>query len=853
MVIFNPNSNQWYTGTTFMILAILILVGCSQEPNDPQLTAIQTPLPTIPLRPFASEATPTLNSALLPTPIVTPSPSGPTMTPSATPDTGERLDIGNRAFEIGDFKLAVEQFSHALQQEPNLEQEKQADTLLKLGRSYLAEEEYLDAATIFNQLINLQGVENHPIEVFFWLGQAYAGQGSYEAAIQSYELFLNKEPDMGGYVYPLIAEAYKELGDEVAAIAAYEAALESPVFLLKEVATRLSLAEAYLTADNTESAIAQYDAIYDMASTEATRGQMTYLAGAAELSAGNVEAAHESFLQGMEEYPAAYESYLGLVELVEAEIPVDDYLRGVVDFNAAAYAPAIEALQAYLESNPTDYNPDSHLYLAWSHEALGDLESAYAELDAYAALEAEDGLLEKAKMHARASDNETALTLYQEFVADFPDSEQAPFAAWSLAALTADLGDIPAAIDNFVALADRFPEHEDAPEALYQAGLLAAEDEDKQMAIELWTRTAEVYPSTLFGSSALLAALLAESEIGQTSATPDPSATIDTIGTPVPSLTPDASASLEASVLVDLASSPANTTYQALRARDLVMGNEPFSTSTQFVLPDDETQAKEAADQWLVDQFNLQPDEVSLDLIQTLQEDARLLVGRRLWELGLQEEAKGELESLRESYAEDPLATYQLALFFRDLGLFRSSIIAASTLLNLAGTHELEAPLFIGRLAYPVYYADLILPLANQYGYDPRLQFSLVRQESLFESFARSGAAAQGLSQVIPDTGAWIAEQLNWPDYENDDLYNPYVGLNFGAYYLSQQLESFDGDVHAALAAYNAGPGNAARWHRTAGSDLDLFVDTIDFKETETYVERIYAGYDLYSAFYQAP
>ena len=64
------------------------------------------------------------------------------------------------------------------------------------------------------------------------------------------------------------------------------------------------------------------------------------------------------------------------------------------------------------------------------------------------------------------------------------------------------------------------------------------------------------------------------------------------------------------------------------------------------------------------------------------------------------------------------------------------------------------------------------------------------------------------------------------------------------------QIEYFDGDVHAALAAYNAGPGNAARWYETAGSNLDLFVDTIDFWETKSYVERIYAGYDIYSHLY---
>ncbi len=125
-----------------------------------------------------------------------------------------------------------------------------------------------------------------------------------------------------------------------------------------------------------------------------------------------------------------------------------------------------------------------------------------------------------------------------------------------------------------------------------------------------------------------------------------------------------------------------------------------------------------------------------------------------------------------------------------------------------------------------------------------------MRQESLFESIARSTAAAQGLSQVIPDTGAWIAQRLAWPDFTNDDLFKPYVGLNFGAYYLSEQLRNFDGQVHAALAAYNAGPGNAARWAETAGADHDRFFDTVDFTETRLYIERIYEGFNAYRHLY---
>jgi soluble lytic murein transglycosylase len=221
-----------------------------------------------------------------------------------------------------------------------------------------------------------------------------------------------------------------------------------------------------------------------------------------------------------------------------------------------------------------------------------------------------------------------------------------------------------------------------------------------------------------------------------------------------------------------------------------------------------------------------------------------------LWELGLYAEAKRELEEVRQSYSHDVLATYQLALYFRDLGLYRSSILAADALLLLSGQNVFEAPRFIARLSYPVYYQDLIRELADEYGYDPLLQFALVRQESLFESFIASHVGAQGLSQVMPATGEDIARSLGWPDFSKEDLYLPYVGLAFGAYYLDRQLETFDGDVYAALSAYNAGPGNAARWVAAAPHDPDLYLETVDYPETRTYIERIYVGYTAYRWLY---
>ena len=170
--------------------------------------------------------------------------------------------------------------------------------------------------------------------------------------------------------------------------------------------------------------------------------------------------------------------------------------------------------------------------------------------------------------------------------------------------------------------------------------------------------------------------------------------------------------------------------------------------------------------------------------------------------------------------------------------------------MKLAGVTVTEAPIFIGKLAYPINYSELVEIEAEKYDFDPLLQFALIRQESLFESFATSFAAAQGLSQVIPDTGTYIAQSLNWPDFRNEDLYKPYVGIAFGAYYLDQQLDAFEGDVAAALSAYNGGPGNAARWFEQAGHDIDLYREIVDFSETREYIDRIYEGHTIYRFLY---
>ena len=151
--------------------------------------------------------------------------------------------------------------------------------------------------------------------------------------------------------------------------------------------------------------------------------------------------------------------------------------------------------------------------------------------------------------------------------------------------------------------------------------------------------------------------------------------------------------------------------YYWLRAEGLAndagafVGNGRFFPPTPFEQEDLQAEAET----WLRDWLQLAETEPINELSASLAADSRLIVGQKLWDAGLLEAGKAEFENLRVAVADDALLSYQLSLYFREIGLYRSSILAAVSVLNLSGQTVFEAPKFIGQLAYPVYYADLVL------------------------------------------------------------------------------------------------------------------------------------------------
>ncbi|MBM3382615.1 MAG: lytic transglycosylase domain-containing protein [Betaproteobacteria bacterium] len=135
-------------------------------------------------------------------------------------------------------------------------------------------------------------------------------------------------------------------------------------------------------------------------------------------------------------------------------------------------------------------------------------------------------------------------------------------------------------------------------------------------------------------------------------------------------------------------------------------------------------------------------------------------------------------------------------------------------------------------LFFPRAYTDQIL---NSTGVvDPVIVLSLIRQESAFDPFARSGADARGLMQLLPSTAA------KWLPNAKQELFDPSANVRVGVKYMETLFKRYDGNVEHVLAAYNAGMRNLDKWRqRFPKTNTLMFMDLIPFKETRTYVAII--------------
>lgn len=191
---------------------------------------------------------------------------------------------------------------------------------------------------------------------------------------------------------------------------------------------------------------------------------------------------------------------------------------------------------------------------------------------------------------------------------------------------------------------------------------------------------------------------------------------------------------------------------------------------------------------------------------------------------------------------ESPDDLIRLSRLAREYGFMKPAIRAAKQ----AGRFEA----MLTESAYPL--PELITGLPPRY--DIPFVLAIARQESEFNTNARSHARAYGMMQMIHSTARRTARNARMPYQRSWLTGDPEYATRLGAQHLEDLLDKFDGSYILAAAAYNAGGRRVREWLDTYGDPRTGRIDAIDwiesipFSETRNYVQRVMENLEVYRA-----
>ena len=818
--------------TRIVILGLvlsLLLSSCDEIATPPQPAATMTSIPT-------SE------TPILPT---------PTFQIEDTPPSEATLAEADRVLAFGDYEKALQLYSANTSGSSD---DIKAAALYGQGLTYFKKNDLFQAK---RALIDLQSQfpDSLPAKrANFILAQISLGQELEDDALDYYQAYALAQPGIiDGEIYARIGDLLADFGDTEVALEAYRTAFLAPQ-LTSNTTIAIKVASSYSSLGQDELALGIYKEILLNSQNDYTRSQMNLLIARILLNQGSEAEAYTYLQDSVNNYPFTYDAYTALVTLLDADQEVNDLKRGIINYNVEQYNLAIEAFDRYLAGQ--GYDKDEALYYkALSTRSEGLIRAGFSTNERLTANAA-----------GGTSEDKAAVNIWSELINNYPQSRYR-FDAIEDIIYTQNtyMGQLKLALETIQAFVSAPNSQPDAPQLLHMAANYYFLDGQIKEAADSWTRIALEFPTSTDAFNGLFFGGSLYYELGEYEKAAENFNRALLIATPE---TLEASGTYFWLGKVSQAKGELTTAQEHWRsAADLdpygyygirsfeLLNNLPIfpEVDTGYMQPDLESERLDAAG-WLKTAFSL-PSEINLDYSSELFDDLRFIRGIEFHRLGLYDLASQEFESLRNSYKDDALNSFRLIKVFLDLGYYQSAIESSRSISRLAGYGDVPLsasfPPYFAHVQYGTYYLSWVEQVAVKYNIPEILIFSLIYQESRFGTYASSIAGASGLMQLMPATAAQIASETGYPpNYTQADLGVPFYNLELGSNYLARQLFVFDGDMYLALAAYNGGPGNTLRWQNLVGDDPDVFLNSIRYLETRTYLRRIVEIYNIYSLIY---
>lgn len=820
--------------------ALFAAFNFGQSSGAPAITAANLPLakPTAAPFSFASAVTPAATKNSVQQTTNAAATSAPAASTVAVNDPARFLDLANGFLTNGQYVAASAEYRLILQNYPKSSQVPAA--MFGLGRSLQARNDLAAATQTLQQFLTTYPNDSHKYEAVLIMADLAKAQGKWNDAINYYQQYQQHSHLLDGYIYYNLGQIYDSLLQPAQAVQAYQqSANSSNGSLLQRVTSMEYLGDYYSKAKDYTNAANWYKQIINLSQLASYKASIMWKLIGVYNSANQPNQVAPLYSQLVQQY-----------------------------LDTAAGQQAFNTL---LNNNPNALDAYERGYTDWLNDNYVD---AVTEFNSYLG----------------RSDQNAAVPIPANL--DSAATAKRVSAWFYMAASYVEKGDLPKGITEYENLQAAYPKSSLAPEALFDSAINFEQANATKQAITQYAKVVSTYPNSSFATQSLVSeARLLEQQSGPDAARP----IVNTLMAQYPASGERDQALYELAQaykakgdsttgqqMLNLAAQGVAGDYYAMRATDLLnnqssdhpITSNPLSQpavydSSRFA--EDISSERPQFEDWLL-HWAVQPAKnanqtatpasAQTQLVtaqQTVNNDPAVQRMIELWQVGWSDQADREAQEITDKYQGQPLELYYLALTLNQYQQYYFSIEAAKDLLSLAQAQNpslglRNVPIFLQKLIFPLDYQDIVLENSKTNNLDPLLLLSLIKQESAFRATATSGSKAMGLTQIIPSTASAIAANLGQTNFSTDELYQPYTAIQFGAYYLANRIQDYDGEIFEAIAAYNGGEGNVNQWvaDHPPSKNLDDFVENISFSETRNYVKIVYANYAMYRQLYSA-